>query len=86
VPSAVKGLKEVYRVCKPGGQVLLLEHVISSNPVLAAVMNLLNPVVVALVGANINRNTVKSVKACAFTSVHVDDRSSDIIKLIEARK
>ncbi|HEY8157478.1 MAG TPA: class I SAM-dependent methyltransferase [Methylobacter sp.] len=86
VPSAVKGLKEVYRVCKPGGQVLLLEHVISSNPVLAAFMNLLNPVVVSLVGANINRNTVKNVKACAFTSVHVDDRSSDIIKLIEARK
>lgn len=86
VPSAIKGLKEVYRVCKPGGQVLLLEHVLSSNPVLAAVMNLLSPVVVALVGANINRNTVKTVKACAFTAVHVDDRSSDIIKLIEARK
>jgi phosphatidylethanolamine/phosphatidyl-N-methylethanolamine N-methyltransferase len=86
VPSAVKGLKEVYRVCKPGGQVLLLEHVVSSNPVLAGVMNLLNPVVVRLVGANINRNTVKNVKACAFTSVHVDDRSSHLIKLIEARK
>jgi len=86
VPSALKGLKEVYRVCKPGGQVLLLEHVISSNPVLAALMNLLNPIVVKLVGANINRNTVKNVKACAFTSVNVDDRSSDIIKLIEARK
>lgn len=86
VPSAVKGLKEVYRVCKPGGQVLLLEHVVSSNPVLAALMNLLNPVVVALVGANINRNTVKNVKACAFISVHVDDRSSHLIKLIEARK
>jgi phosphatidylethanolamine/phosphatidyl-N-methylethanolamine N-methyltransferase len=86
VPSAVKGLKEVYRVCKPGGQVLLLEHVVSSNPVLAGVMNLLNPVVVRLVGANINRNTVKNVKACAFISVHVDDRSNDIIKLIEARK
>lgn len=86
VPSAVKGLKEVYRVCKPGGQVLLLEHVLSSNRVLAAVMNLFNPVVLALVGANINRNTVKNVKACAFTSVHVDERSSDIIKLIEARK
>jgi ubiquinone/menaquinone biosynthesis C-methylase UbiE len=86
VPSAVKGLKEVYRVCKPGGQVLLLEHVVSSNPVLAALMNLLNPIVVTLVGANINRNTVKNVKACAFTSVHVDDRSSHLIKLIEARK
>jgi ubiquinone/menaquinone biosynthesis C-methylase UbiE len=86
VPSAAKGLKELYRVCKPGGQVLLLEHVVSSNPAIAAIMNLLNPVVVALVGANINRNTVKSVKACAFTSVNVDERSSDIIKLIEARK
>ncbi len=86
VPMPVKGLKELYRVCKPGGQVLLLEHVLSSNPVLAAVMNLLNPVIVGLFGANINRNTVKNVKACAFTSVHVDERSGDIIKLIEARK
>ncbi len=86
VPSATKGLKELCRVCKPGGQILLLEHVLSSNPVLAAVMNVLNPVIVALVGANINRDTVKNVKACAFTSVHVDERSGDIIKLIEARK
>ncbi len=86
VPSAVKGLKELYRVCKPGGQVLLLEHVVSSNRLLAAVMNLLNPVVVGLFGANINRNTVKNVKACAFILVHVDERSGDIIKLIEARK
>jgi len=86
VPSPAKGLKELYRVCKPGGQVLLLEHVLSSNPVLAGIMNLLNPLVVGLFGANINRNTVKNVKACTFTSVHVDQRSSDIIKLIEARK
>lgn len=86
VPSAVKGMKELYRVCKPGGQVLLLEHVLSSNRVLASLMNLINPLVVALVGANINRNTVKNVKACAFSSVHIDQRSSDIIKLIEARK
>lgn len=86
VPSAVRGLKEAYRVCKPGGQVLLLEHVVSSNRAVAALMNLVNPIVLKLVGANINRDTVKNVKACAFTSVNVDDRSGDIIKLIEARK
>jgi phosphatidylethanolamine/phosphatidyl-N-methylethanolamine N-methyltransferase len=86
VPLPLKGLKELYRVCKPGGQVLLLEHVVSSKPLIARVMNFINPVIVALVGANINRNTIKNVKACCFTSVRVDEHSSDIIKLIEARK
>jgi hypothetical protein len=64
----------------------LLEHVLSSNSVLAKVMNFINPAIVALAGANINRNTVKNVKACGFASVRVDERSGDIIKLIEARK
>ena len=86
VPMPIKGLKELYRVCKPGGQVLLLEHVISSNPAIAWVMNLLNPLVVKLFGANINRNTIKNVKACAFSTVRVDERSGDILKLIEAKK
>jgi ubiquinone/menaquinone biosynthesis C-methylase UbiE len=86
VPLPLKGLKELYRVCKPGGQVLLLEHVLSSKPVIARVMNFINPAIVALVGANINRNTVKNIKACGFASVRVDERSGDIIKLIEARK
>ena len=86
VPLPLKGLKELYRVCKPGGQVLLLEHVLSSKPMIAKVMNFVNPVIVALVGANINRNTVKNIKACGFASVRVDERSGDIIKLIEARK
>ncbi|MGZ8161128.1 MAG: class I SAM-dependent methyltransferase, partial [Methylobacter sp.] len=86
VPMPLKGLKELYRVCKPGGQVLLLEHVLSSKPVLAKIMNFINPFIVGLAGANINRNTVKNVKACGFASVRVDERSGDIIKLIEARK
>ncbi len=86
VPLPLKGLKELHRVCKPGGQVLLLEHVLSSKPVIAKVMNFINPAIVALAGANINRNTVKNVKACGFASVRVDERSGDIIKLIEARK
>ncbi len=86
VPIPSKGLKELYRVCKPGGQVLLLEHVLSSKPWLAKIMNYLNPIILGLVGANINRQTVKNVKACAFTTVRIDERSGDIIKLIEARK
>lgn len=86
VPLPMRGLKELYRVCKPGGQVLLLEHVLSSKPIVAKLMNWLNPVIVKLVGANINRKTIRNVKACGFVWVRTHEGSGDILKLIEARK
>jgi ubiquinone/menaquinone biosynthesis C-methylase UbiE len=86
VPHPRKGLKEIHRVLKPGGQLIMLEHVLSANKVMAGLMNLLNPLVVKLVGANINRQTVKNVQACQFRQVLIDPGSSDMIKLIRAIK
>jgi len=86
VPLPATGLQELYRVCKPGGQVLLLEHVLSSKPMMSKMMQLINPLIASIFGANINRQTVKTVQSCGFEKVILDPASRDMVKLIQAIK
>jgi len=85
VPNPVAGLKEIRRVCKPDGRIVLLEHMRSENPVIGWLMDRFNFVSLYLVGANINRRTMDNIKAAGLQVETVENLFFDILKLIVAR-
>lgn len=85
VPEPVKGLKEIRRVCKNGGKVIMLEHMRSDKPAVGKFMDMVNFIPVHIWGANINRRTLENLEKAGFNkeSIRYKNMWYDIVKIIE---
>lgn len=82
VPDPIVGLREIRRVCKPGGRILMLEHMRSERPVLGLLMDLFNFMPLHLYGANINRRTLENLRIAGFSQIYTENVWGDIFKQI----
>jgi len=84
VPNPVNGLKEIRRVCKNEGKILMLEHVRSEKKVIGGLMDVLNFIPLNIYGANINRETYQNLLKAGFRPEDIEVKNVwlDIVKLI----
>ena len=80
VPDPVEGLKELKRVCKPDGKILMLEHMRSKKEPVGYLMDSINWISLWTWGANINRETMKNINQAGLEVIKEEDLLFDVVK------
>ena len=81
VKNPRRGLAECRRVLRPGGRLVLMEHVRSRKDWLALALTALNPVTVFLLGDHLTRDTVALAREAGFRMEFVEGLWRDVVIL-----
>lgn len=86
IPDAEAAVAEMRRVLRPGGRVLLLEHVRSPRPAVRAIQRVLEPIAVWLEGDHLVREPLELLEAEAFEIEEFERSKLGIVERVSARK
>lgn len=85
VPDPRRALQELHRVLRPGGTLLMFEHVRSRNPILGLTLDLMT-LFTRRGGTEMNRDTLGNAIAAGFHITRVESIYLDIILAIRGEK
>jgi ubiquinone/menaquinone biosynthesis C-methylase UbiE len=85
VPDPVAAIREMSRVCKPDGRIVMLEHVRSSSWPVGMLMRLVSPLQEWRLGCHLARETIDVARECGLTIEREDQRLLGVFRLVVAR-
>jgi ubiquinone/menaquinone biosynthesis C-methylase UbiE len=86
IPDERQAVAEVWRVLRPGGRFVALEHVRSPNTIVRGLERLLDPLAVRTQADHLLREPVEAVLAAGFRIEHLERRKLGIVERLVACK